>query len=264
MAAGLLAALTGCEICESNSAAGIPRITCQPEDHSVTNGETKVQFHVEAKGENLEFQWFQLEPSATSTAEVLMDGQTNKTLVFDSLSSSNYGLYFCQVLNHPRREKPPFGLVRETRSRVVSLSGPMKLLKASVMPLPMGLQPPVEGNVRVGSAGKNDCVKTTCGYVIFPDSGTGYSPDPTGAMSCVVLLSNATRLIPPSDYQIAWNSAQPLNHEYGGCMTTNATNAYFFNIIPVLNNTFMFTVFFPTKSTMPPSGTQLFLTLNWE
>jgi hypothetical protein len=262
--AGFVLGLVGCETFDHNRSAGLPIITYQPEDHSVTNGETNVQLQVNAEGNSLEFQWFKLEPSTACTNESLtveqcVPGATNNILAFDPVSNSAFGLYFCQILNHPRPDKPPFGLVRETRSRLASLSG-------SAGTASMGIQPPVEGNVRAGSAGKNDCLVNSFAYVTFPDSGTGYPPQPSTDSSCTVSLSNAAgAIISPNLYRIAWLANQPQNGKYGSCISTNQSGQYYFTFTPKTGLCFMFTVYFVTKIPPPPAaGSQVYLTLSWQ
>src|ERR1039457_2650209 len=91
--------LTGCRTGE----AGVPRIICQPQDVHAENTDINVKIGVTAAGDQLDYQWFKIGSCAECpyANEVPLPNQTNNVLEFVRVQPANYGLYFCEISNHP-------------------------------------------------------------------------------------------------------------------------------------------------------------------
>jgi hypothetical protein len=271
---GVAVVLNGCKCWpdQSNREAGVPRLKYQPQDLSVTNtGDENAVFQFEVKNDNsesLEYQWFSLvatnccqnETNETmNVAEVILSDKTNNFLAFTNVVPSDYGLYFCQILNHPPVDKPPYGAVRETRTRVVSLSGPATHLHYTRGILDLANFPiPLVGIVRGGSAGQNSC-GTSSAYVNIPDSGS-LTPDPSNAGTCILTLTNNAGIYPNTKYKEVWYASVYPGY---GCMSPTTTNTYCFKtpLPPNRPAQFFFTVLFNSSV---PTGTKVTNWIAWK
>ena len=268
---GVAVVLNGCKGWpdQSNREAGIPRIRCQPVDFYVTNFPMDVELKVDVAGdqnEQLSYQWFTLEAvtgctnlTDDLTAEKPVPGQTNNTLHFPQVNPTNYGLYFCEILNHPPVDRPPYGLVRETRTRLISLSG-----VAVPLILVIGT-PPVEGSVIAGSGGNDSCIDSSSAYVTFPVSGSGY---PANATTGYFQLKNktTTNYYPTSAYKVMWTADRPVpanSQNYWGCCDSSRTNLNQYHFASMSGACYMFTVSF-IGSPHPSTATKVIMELSFK
>lgn len=244
-----MATCLGCKnICTSNLKTGLPVIVCQPEDHSLLHVGDSAALTVKAVGPELDYQWFKLlpDPDTGRSIEWPIPGATNCVLKFRTVRESDYGLYFCEIKSHPN-----YDLVQESRTRFIVLSGPAvattKLYSAQ------------KGIVRSGSAGANPCNVVHSGYVKFPDSGTGYVPDPN-TTTCITWLESSTGTrFTTSQYKLSYLSKNPFVTR---CATASGTNTYFFASSPANSNAYMFTAYF-LGNNAPPAGSHVTLNILW-
>jgi len=245
---------------ETGYEAGLPTILTQPVDKCATNIGEPLKIAVQAApyrpDDQLTYQWFKLEAVACGeepvTNESPLTDRTNNVLEFLRLPD-DYGLYFCEILDHPgANNRPPFGAIRESRSRLVSVSGPAEKIHAEMLTVP------VIGSVLAGNGGQNSCVSSSRAYVVFAGDGSGIPADPANATHCMLTLTNLTTGVgyTSSNYKATANEG---NKPYDFLCVGATNNGYLFSFSQPQK--LVFTISF--TGITPPAGTKVILGLHW-